>query len=67
MNKELEIIDAKNITTEDRDALNYEIDRIIAQHKDNQVVINRLAFESVEAMTEADNAQSKLSGKGSVK
>lgn len=55
MSKELLSIDTGELTEEDKSALNQEIDQIIAQHKNNRMEINRLVFESVEAMTDADN------------
>jgi TPR repeat protein len=64
MSKELLSIDTGELTEEDKSALNQEIDQIIAQHKNNRMEINRLVFESVEAMTDADNAQAELSEKG---
>lgn len=64
MSNELQVIDESALTVETRNALDQEIDQIIAQHKNNRTEINQLVFESIEAVTEADNAQAELSGKG---
>lgn len=62
--KELALVDAEVLTTEEKTELNAEIDRFIEAHKANRKEINRLVFESVAAMTEADEAGAKLSNKG---
>jgi len=64
MTKELQIIDESAISIEVKEEINEDIDRIIEQHKNNRQAINKLVFESVAAMTEADNAQAELSNKG---
>ena len=64
MSKELQIVDESTISVEVKAEINEDIDRIIAQHKDNRQQINKLVFESVAAMTEADDAQAELSNKG---
>lgn len=62
--KELSLVDAEVLTPDEKTELNAEIDRIIEAHKANRKEINRLVFESVSAMTEADEAGAKLAGKG---
>ena len=62
--KELALVDAEVLTTEEKTELNAEIDRFIEAHKANRKEINRLVFESVAAMTEADEAGAQLSNKG---
>ncbi len=62
--KELSLVDAEVLTPDEKTELNTEIDRIIEAHKANRKEINRLVFESVSAMTEADEAGAKLAGKG---
>ena len=62
--KELTLVDAEVLTPEEKTELDTEIDRIIEAHKENRREINRLVFESVAAMTEADEAGSKLESKG---
>ncbi|MBP3816716.1 MAG: hypothetical protein J6H31_00310 [Butyrivibrio sp.] len=64
MPNELSIIEAEVLTDSEKNDITRNIERIIAQHKNNRQEINRLVFESVAAMTEADEAQNELSGKG---
>ena len=64
MAAELKVFETTVLTQEEKNELDQNIDRIIAAHKDNRQEINRLVFESVSAMTEADDAQSELSNKG---
>lgn len=63
MPNELPIIPADVLTVEDKTVLVAELDRIIAAHRNNRQDINRLVFESVAAMTTADEAASELFGK----
>jgi len=67
MSNELQIIDESTITVEVKAEINEDIDRIIAVHKNNRQAINKLVFESIAAMTEADDAQAELSNKGWLK
>lgn len=62
--KELTLVNAEVLTPEEKTELDTEIDRIIEEHKENRKEINRLVFESVAAMTEADEAGSRLESKG---
>ncbi len=64
MSEKLALIDADVLTVDEKNELNSNIDSIIAAHKNNRQEINRLVFESVAAMTAADDAQSQLSSKG---
>lgn len=64
MSNELSVIDTTVLTNEEKTELDKNIERIIAEHKENRQEINRLVFESVSAMTEADDAESELSNKG---
>lgn len=64
MARELEVIKTDVFTNEEKTELNAEIDRIIEAHKNNRQEINRLVFESVSAMTAADEADEELSSKG---
>ena len=64
MSNELSVIDTTVLTNEEKTDLDKNIERIIAEHKENRQEINRLVFESVSAMTEADDAESELSNKG---
>ena len=63
MSNELSVIDTTVFTNEEKTELDKNIERIIAEHKENRQEINRLVFESVSAMTEADDAESELSNK----
>ena len=64
MSKELEIYTGEVLTEEEQKALNLELDHIINAHKNNRQEINKLVFECVTAMSEADDASDELSGKG---
>ena len=62
--KELTLVEPDILTPEEKTELNADIDRIIEAHKANRKEINRLVFESVAAMTEADEAGAELANKG---
>ena len=64
MPNELSVVEVTELSVEDRNQLDSTIDQMIAAHKNNRTEINRLVFDSVAAMTEADEAQSTLSNKG---
>ena len=64
MSKELDIYTGEVLTEEEQKALNLELDHIITAHKNNRQEINKLVFECVSAMSEADSASDELSGKG---
>lgn len=64
MSNELQIVDESVISVEVKAEINEDIDRIITAHKNNRQAINKLVFESVAAMTDADDAQVELSNKG---
>ena len=64
MTKELDIVRADVLSPEESRALNTELDRIIHRYKGNRKEINKLVFESIACMTEADEAQTALSSKG---
>lgn len=64
MANELTVIETDILNVDEKSELNTNIERIIEAHKNNRQEINRLVFESVAAMTEADQAQEKLSNKG---
>lgn len=59
----LDIIRTDSLTKEDQRVLDQAVDRIIDQHKQNQADINKLTFEAVAALTEAEEAERKLSNK----
>lgn len=64
MTKELDIVRADILSPEESRVLDAELDRIIHKHKGNRKEINKLVFESIACMTEADEAQTALSSKG---
>lgn len=64
--KELQIVETDALTSEEKTELSANIDRLIEAHKNNRQAINRLVFESVAAMTEADDAATTLSRKGRI-
>lgn len=61
---ELNIINSEVVTVEDKDFFNNQIDLIINQHKNNRQTINRLVFDSMALLTDADTASDTLAGKG---
>lgn len=61
---ELNIINSEAVTVEDKDFFNNQIDLIINQHKNNRQTINRLVFDSMALLTDADTASDTLTGKG---
>lgn len=61
---ELNIINSEVVTVEDKDFFNNQIDLIIDQHKNNRQTINRLVFDSLALLTDADSASDTLAGKG---
>ena len=64
MADKLTVIGAEVLSPKEKTELSTNIDRIIAEHKNNRQEINRLVFQSVAAMTEADDAQVELENKG---
>ena len=64
MPNELSVVNADVLTEDEKKELDKSIENIILAHKENRQEINRLVFESVAAMTEADSAQTELSKKG---
>ena len=64
MPNELSVVNADVLTEEEKKELDKSVENIILAHKENRQEINRLVFESVAAMTEADSAQTELSKKG---
>ncbi|WP_301860533.1 hypothetical protein [uncultured Megasphaera sp.] len=67
MPNELNLIQTDAFTTQEKTELGQQIDRMIEAHKNNRQDINRLVFESIAIMTEADDAQRQLDQKGTVK
>lgn len=61
---ELNVINNDVVTVEDKNFFNDQIDLIINQHKNNRQTINRLVFDSMALLTDADTASDKLAGKG---
>ena len=61
---ELNVINNDVVTVEDKDFFNNQIDLIIDQHKNNRQTINRLVFDSIALLTDADTASDTLAGKG---
>ena len=62
--KELQIVETEELSQEEKTELGANIDRLIEAHKNNRQTINRLVFESVAAMTEADDAATTLARRG---
>jgi len=61
---ELNVINNDVVTVEDKDFFNNQIDLIIDQHKNNRQTINRLVFDSMALLTDADSASDTLARKG---
>lgn len=66
MANEINILD-KNIDKFDSNSINNEIDRVIKRFSDNKVIINRMVFDCISLLTEAEIAEEKLSNKGALK
>jgi len=66
MSNKLQLFKADILTQEEKTELGKNIDSLIDSHKQNRQAINRLVFESVAAMTEADSAATELSRKGTL-
>lgn len=61
---ELNVINNDVVTVEDKNFFNDQIDLIINQHKNNRQTINRLVFDSMALLTDADSASETLARKG---
>lgn len=61
---ELNVINNDVVTVEDKNFFNDQIDLIINQHKNNRQTINRLVFDSMALLTDADSASDTLARKG---
>lgn len=61
---ELNVINNDVVTVEDKNFFNDQIDLIITQHKNNRQTINRLVFDSMALLTDADSASDTLARKG---
>lgn len=61
---ELNVINNDVVTVEDKNFFNDQIDLIINQHKNNRQIINRLVFDSMALLTDADSASDTLARKG---
>lgn len=66
MGNELNIIETKSLNQKEKTQLCTAIDNAIEKLHNNRQEINKLVFESVAAMTEADDAQKELSRKGTL-
>lgn len=66
MGYKINILD-KSISRIDSDSINNEIDRVVRRFSDNKVIINRMVFDSIALLTEAETAEEKLTNKGSLK
>ena len=56
-----------NINKFDINSINNEVDKVIKRFSDNNVVINRMVFDSIALLTEAEIAEEKLTTKGALK
>ena len=60
---ELSVYDGNVFTTDESKNFEMELDNYISRNKSNRQEINRLVFEAVATMTEADEAQAELENK----
>lgn len=63
MANELKLIEDNVFSLEERNSFEQELDKYISRSKDNRQEINRLVFEAVATMTEADESQAELENK----
>lgn len=63
MNTKLSIVEPTALTTEDRNALDANIESLISTYKNNRQEINRLVFESVSAITAGEDYAQELARK----
>ena len=59
MGNNIKILD-ENIDKFDSDSINNEIDRVIKRFSDNKVIINRMVFDSIALLTEAETSEENL-------
>ena len=64
MSNELSFVAGNQLPVEVQGKISHKIDEIINAHKDNRQELNRLTFESVAALTTADEATAELNNKG---
>ncbi|WP_295788487.1 GTP-binding protein [uncultured Veillonella sp.] len=64
MSNELSFAVGNQLPVEVQGEISQRIDEIINAHKDNRQELNRLTFESVAALTTADEATAELNNKG---
>ena len=57
------ILDGDVFTAEERSSFEAELDKYVKRNKDNRQEINRLVFEAIATMTEADEAKVELENK----
>ena len=60
---ELSIVNSDLVTINDKNYFNRQIDLLIDKYKGNRQQINKLVFESVACLTEADRKQNILNNK----
>ena len=65
MGYKINILD-KSINKIDSDSINNEIDRVVRRFSDNKAIINRMVFDSIALLTEAETAEEKLTNKGTL-
>jgi TPR repeat protein len=63
MSNDLELLAASELSNEENVTLEKNIDNIISSLKNNRQEVNKLVFESVSAMTTADEYENELSNK----
>lgn len=67
METNLNVVNSGELSVQEKDAINQQIDQMIARHKSNRYEINRLVFESVTALTESENYSEELASRGIMK
>ncbi len=67
MELSLQLQNTELLEGNERADIDRQIDRVIAEHKNNRYEINRLVFESVAALTESENDTQTLRSQGIMK
>ena len=62
----LQLVDEKLVTIDDRSDFEAQIDSVIEAHRANRQEINRLGLSCIACLTEADERQNELNNKGAI-
>ena len=67
MTNELTIIDAQNLSAQEREELDKQVVNIIERHKNNRYEINRLVFEGTQALSAGEKFAQNVGKQGKLK